>query len=119
MKATAHNQGHLDELFLYALQALPSREFAVIEKQIASCIDCQHEIERLRPVVRSFVGWPTDILRPAESLWLRIAERVANDSSTKPFVAPVQPTEAAKSDWAEPAPGIHVKILASDDRNNG
>ena len=65
---TKHDQEHLDLVFLYALQALPSREIRVVEDQISSCEGCRQEIETLRPIVRSFTGWPTDVLRPAESL---------------------------------------------------
>ena len=59
-RRTAHDQEHLDLVFLFALQALPADEMALAESQISSCEDCRQEIESLRPVVRSFVGWPTD-----------------------------------------------------------
>jgi len=106
-----HNQEHLDLVFLYALQALSPREMALAEAQILSCEDCRHEIETLRPIVSSFIGWPTDVLRPAESLWGRLAKRIADEAATRPFAPPT--VEAAdKPEWEEAAPGIHVKILA-------
>jgi quercetin dioxygenase-like cupin family protein len=110
---TKHDQEHLDLVFLYALQALPSREIRVVEDQISSCKGCRQEIETLRPIVRSFAGWPTDVLRPAESLWGRLADRIAKETGTQPLVAP--PNVPANPDWEEAAPGIHVKILATDD----
>jgi hypothetical protein len=69
LKPGTHSQEHLDLVFLFALQALSPREMASVEAQISSCEDCQQEIKTLRPIVRSFVGWSTDVLRPAESLW--------------------------------------------------
>jgi quercetin dioxygenase-like cupin family protein len=114
-KTDPHNQEHLEQLFLYALQALPSDEVLVAESRISSCPDCHREMETLRPVVNSFVGWSTDILRPTESLWKRLAERIASEAGTQPFVPPAQ--TAAKSDWEEAAPGIHVKTLAKDAEN--
>jgi quercetin dioxygenase-like cupin family protein len=115
-KPGTHGQEHLDRLFLFVLQALPLRELASVEAQISSCEDCRQEIDTLRPVVRSFVGWSTDVLRPAESLWSRLAKRIASEAGTQPFVprldAPVQPP------WEEAAPGIHVKILARNTEND-
>ena len=109
-KPGTHNQDHLDLVFLFALQALSPREIASVEAQVLSCEDCRHEIETLRPIVRSFVAWPTDVLRPAESLWGRLAKRIASEAATQPFVPPVESPDKPK--WEEAAPGIHVKILA-------
>jgi quercetin dioxygenase-like cupin family protein len=109
-KPGTHNQEHLDLVFLFALQALSPREIASVEAQILSCEDCQHEIETLRPIVRSFVAWPTDVLRPAESLWGRLAKRIAGEAHTQPFVPPLEAPD--KPEWEEAAPGIQVKILA-------
>ena len=111
-KPDTHNQEHLDLVFLYVLQALSPREMASVEGQISACEDCRHEIETLRPIVRSFTGWPTDVLRPAESLWGRLAERIASEAGTKPFVPPMD--GADKPAWEEAAPGIYVKILAKN-----
>ena len=85
-KPGTHSQEHLDLVFLFALQALSPREMASVEAQISSCEDCRQELETLRPIVSSFVGWPTDVLRPAESLWGRLAKRIASQAGTPPFV---------------------------------
>ena len=120
-KLDTHSQEHVELVFLFVLQALPPLEMASVEAQISSCEDCRKEIESLRPIVRSFVGWSTDVLRPAESLWDRLAKRIASEEGTRPFLppsdapvkdAPVQP------DWEEAAPGIHVKILARNAEND-
>ncbi|HEX2115813.1 MAG TPA: hypothetical protein VHM01_15520, partial [Alphaproteobacteria bacterium] len=52
----------------YAAQALAPSEVAAAEAHIASCLDCQRELESLRPVVDRFVAWPADVLRPTTSL---------------------------------------------------
>jgi quercetin dioxygenase-like cupin family protein len=111
---STHSQEHLDFVFLFALECLSPREMASVEAQVLSCEDCQREIETLRPVVRSFVGWSTDVLRPAEYLCGRLAKRIASQSEAQPFVPPVE--APVKPEWEEAAPGIHVKILA---RNTG
>ena len=109
-KPGTHSEEHTDLVFLFALQALSPREMASVEAQILSCEDCQREIETLRPVVRSFVGWDAEVLRPAESLWGRLAKRIGSETATPPFVPPSE--AAGKPEWEEAAPGIHVKILA-------
>ena len=115
-KPGIHSQEHLDLVFLFALQALPPPEIASVEAQISSCEDCRREIETLQPIVHSFVGWSTDVLRPAESLWSQLAERIASETATQPFVPPLE--APAKPEWAEAAPGIHVKILAMNAEND-
>ena len=89
-KPDTHSQEHLDRVVLFALQALPPRDMASAEAQISACEDCRQEIETLRPIVRSFVGWSTDVLRPAESLWSRLAKRIASETGTPPFVPPLE-----------------------------
>ena len=114
MSATAgtHNQEHLDRVFLFALQALPRVEAAAVEAQISACEECRQELETLRPVVRSFVGWPAEVLRPPEPLWDRLAGRIASEDGTQPFVATLE--AQPQPEWEEAAPGIHVKILAKN-----
>jgi quercetin dioxygenase-like cupin family protein len=114
-KPGTHSQEHLDRVFLFVLQSLPPDELASVEAQISSCADCRHEVETLRPVVRSFVGWSTDVLRPAESLWSRLAQRIANEGGSQPFVPPSD--APVKPEWEEASPGIHVKILARNAEN--
>lgn len=116
VKPGTHNQEHLDRVFLFALQALPPHELAAVEAQILSCEECRQELETLRPVVRSFVGWSTEVLRPTESLWSRLANRIASEAGTQPFAAP--PEATVGPEWEEAAPGIHVKILAKNEENH-
>jgi anti-sigma factor ChrR (cupin superfamily) len=107
-----HGQEHLDSVFLYALRALPSHEISVVEAQIAACAECRQEMQTLRPIVRSFVSWPIDVLRPADSLWDRLAQRIANETGIAPLTPPEE--KRHEPEWNEVASGVHVKLLSSD-----
>jgi anti-sigma factor ChrR (cupin superfamily) len=106
------DQGHLESVFLYALQALPSTEVPVVEAQISACADCRQEIATLRPIVGAFVSWPADVLRPPASLWERLAQRIAAETGRAPVVPP--PARRPEPEWEEAAPGISCKLLATD-----
>src|SRR5215831_6283819 len=80
----------------YALQALPASEIAAAEAHIASCPDCQRELESLGRVVKKFVSWPTDLLRPPRSLQTRLALRIAEETGRKEPMLPAPPR------WFEP-----------------
>jgi len=101
-----------ESVFLYALQALPASEHAAVESHISACAECQQEMETLRPLVNSFVSWPTDVLRPSASLWDRLSRRIAAESGQEP-VRPV-PERRVDPEWEEAAPGISIKLLATD-----
>jgi anti-sigma factor ChrR (cupin superfamily) len=105
-----HDESEL--LCLYTIGALSSSEVPALEAHISACAECQKELETLRPVVASFVSWPTDVLRPSESLWQRLAQRVATDTGGQPFSPARQPW--AEPEWEEVAPGISCKLLATD-----
>jgi len=115
-KSGRHDQEHLDLVFLYALGALPSREIAVAEAHIFACSDCQQEMKTLRPVIESFISWPTAVLRPSASLWGRLAQRIAEETGKEPVLPPSQ--LPAQPEWEEAAPGISCKLLATDTEKN-
>ena len=73
---------------------------------------CRREMQSLRPVIDSFVSWPTDVLRPSVSLWERLARRVAAETGTEPLLR--APRRWAEPEWKEVAPGISCKLLATD-----
>ena len=108
---THDDPGHLDQVFLYALQALPAGEVAAAEAQVAACAECRQELEALRRIVGSFVSWPTDVLRPAVSLWDRVAQRIATETGLEPVRVPQRRPEP---EWQDAAPGISCKLLATD-----
>jgi len=115
-QARDHNPEHLDRVFLHVLQALPADEMETVERQISSCTDCQKEIRSLRPIVSAFVGWSTDVLRPSESLWGSLAQRIATELGTEPLKEPRE--RPRKPEWKQPVPGIHVQILARDEEKD-
>ena len=104
--------GQSEVICAYAAQALASSEVAAAEAHIALCPDCQRELESLRPVVDSFVAWPTDVLRPATSLQARLALRIAEDTEQKPVPTPAR--QSPEPEWEQVAPGIECKLLALD-----
>src|SRR5688572_32619520 len=96
----------------YAAQALAPGEIAAAEAHIASCPDCQRELESLRAVVNRFVSWPTDVLRPPTSLQERLALRIAEETGKQPVLPPAQ--QWSELEWEQVAPGIECKLLAND-----
>jgi anti-sigma factor ChrR (cupin superfamily) len=54
---------------------------------------------------------PIDMLQPADSVWDRLALRIATEARTEPLVA-ARTTDAPH--WEEAAPGIFCKVLAAD-----
>jgi anti-sigma factor ChrR (cupin superfamily) len=111
-----HGPGHAELAFLYALQALPSNDMAVVEAHISACADCRQEMAALRPIIDSFASWPTDVLRPSPSLWERLAQRIATETGGEPVLP--APRRWAEPDWEEVAPGISYKLLATDTEKN-
>ncbi len=96
----------------YAAQALEARELAAAEAHIASCPECQRELASLRPVIDSFVAWPTDVLRPTTSLQERLARRIAEETGKTPVPPPARGW--SEPEWEQVAPGIECKLLATD-----
>jgi anti-sigma factor ChrR (cupin superfamily) len=101
-----------DATCAYAVQALAASEVAAAEGHIASCPDCQRELESLRPVVDSFVSWPTDVLRPTTSLQARLALRIAEETGEQPVLPSAR--RWSEPEWEQVAPGIECKLLATD-----
>ena len=103
---------HSDLTCAYAAQALASSKVAAVEAHVASCAECQHELESLRSVVNRFVSWPTDVLRPTTSLQMRLALRIAEETGEQPVLPPAR--EWTEPEWEQVAPGIECKLLATD-----
>ena len=115
MSSASHSHDHVEPLFLYALHALPPDDARAVEAQISGCAECRNEMETLRPLVSSFVSWPTDVLRPSTSLWDRLAQRIADETGTEPLVP--APQRLPEPEWFDAAPGISCKLLATDTEN--
>lgn len=95
----------------YALDALPPEERPVIESHLAECPACRSEFETLRSTVRKFADWPTDVLRPPDSLWNRLAQRLQREGAGEPLP---RTRSWSEPEWEEVAPGISCKLLATD-----
>ena len=63
------------------------------------------ELAALRPVLDSFVSWPTDVLRPPTPLWERLAQRIGTDTAAEP-VSPEAVRDSAL------AAGLVASLLA-------
>ena len=106
------DEDHLETAALYALHVLSSSEIAVFEDHLSNCAECLREIETLRPTIDSFASWPTDVLRPPESLWKRLSQRISDESGAEPVSSPTRlPT---KPQWKEVATEYLCKVLAVD-----
>jgi anti-sigma factor ChrR (cupin superfamily) len=111
--APDRNRCHQAELVCaYAVHALSSRDVPALEAHISSCAQCRRELETLRPIVDSFVSWPTDVLRPTASLQGRLARRIAAETGAEPVLPPAR--QWSEPEWEEVAPGISCKLLATD-----
>lgn len=110
---------------LYVLRALPADEAPAVEAHLSACPECRRELDTLRPIIDSFTSWPTEVLRPPESLWERLTQRIAAETSEplspapEPSAAVPEPSAPAPEPWPEPewkevAPGICCKLLAND-----
>jgi len=107
-----HDKSHLETASLYALQILSASEIPAFEAHLSTCAECSREIQILRPIIDSFVSWPTDVLRPSTSLWNSLLQRISSKSGAPPIAVPAQ--TPSKTDWEQVAPGISCKILAVD-----
>jgi anti-sigma factor ChrR (cupin superfamily) len=113
--SSAANTNRCDQAELvcaYALHALPASDVAAVEAHLASCAQCRRELETLRPIIDSFVSWPTDVLRPGAPLQERLARRIAAETGAKPVLPPAR--QWSEPEWEEVAPGISCKLLATD-----
>jgi quercetin dioxygenase-like cupin family protein len=106
------DRDHLESASLYVVRALSANETSAFETHLATCSECRAEIEALRPVIDSFVCWPTDVLRPSVSLWERLSRRVCDESGVEPISLP--PRLQTRPKWEEVAKGLSCKTLSVD-----
>jgi anti-sigma factor ChrR (cupin superfamily) len=109
-----HPCEHSEVTCAYAAQTLAANEAAAAKAHIATCADCQQEVESLRLVVNQFVSWPTDVLRPTTDLQARLACRIAEETGKPPVLPTALQWSAPAPAWEQVAPGIECKLLATD-----
>ncbi|MGH8175506.1 MAG: cupin domain-containing protein, partial [Steroidobacter sp.] len=103
---------HAERVAEYALRVLRADEATIVEAHISTCSDCRQDMEALRPIIDSFVAWPTDVLRPSASLWGRLARRIAEETGRETVTPATQ--QWSEPEWEEVASGISCKLLATD-----
>jgi anti-sigma factor ChrR (cupin superfamily) len=108
----SHDGDHSEAVLLYALGALHGSEARTVEERLSRCADCRQELAVLRPLVDSFAAWPTDVLRPPATLWDRLERSIRAETGSEPVAT--EPSAWVEPDWEEVAPGITVKLLATD-----
>jgi anti-sigma factor ChrR (cupin superfamily) len=96
----------------YALGALPAGETRLFDAHLASCPDCQRELQRLRPAVDALRSSPAEFLQPSDSLWDRLHERIRGEASEDTLTGGLFAWR--EPEWEEVAPGICCKLLATD-----
>src|SRR5437899_11483473 len=104
-----HDRDYPELVFLHALRALPASEIPVLEAHLSMCPDCRQEMETLRPIIGAFVSWPTDVLRPTESVWDSLARRIAAETGQVRVLGPRLP--ASEPDGEEVAAGPPNKVV--------
>jgi anti-sigma factor ChrR (cupin superfamily) len=104
-----------DLVYGFAVGALSATEAKDFASHLATCAKCSKELDTLRPVIASFVGWPSDVLRPSTSLWDRLSERIGGD---RPLTETAGTRQSKKLEWKEAGPGISYKLLATDLAND-
>jgi anti-sigma factor ChrR (cupin superfamily) len=113
MSATnGHGADHADRVLLYALSALPAPDASAMETHLAGCSECRDQVDRLRPVVDSFVAWPRAVLRPTRPLWDRLAARLGEEAEGQAPAALEDRWEEPA--WEEAAPGLWYQLLSKD-----
>jgi anti-sigma factor ChrR (cupin superfamily) len=113
-KPDQHSQKDLELVLMYLLEALPSSsEKARVAAHISGCEQCDMEMKRLRPIVESLVPHPTGVPVPPASLWERLTQRIAQETSKKPPVM-TPPLVSISSEWEQVTTGISVKLLSTN-----
>lgn len=106
-------QAHL--ISVYALRAIAPDERSALEAHLSVCSECRRTLEEFRRVVDAFAFWPTDVLRPSETLRQRLASRIASDGGGAPVL--VSQNQWREPAWEQVAPDIQCKLLATDSEN--
>ena len=105
---------HAEQAYGFVVGALSAAEAAQFSGHLAQCASCRSDVEALRPIMASFVHWPSDVLRPSASLWDRLSARIERTADAPAAI----PRTTRRFEWKEVAPGISCKLLATDLAND-
>ncbi len=100
----------------YAMQALAPAELSAMEAHVAGCQQCERRLKKYRSIIASLVSWPTDVLRPTESLQMLLARRIAKETGEEPLLPATR--DWFEPEWEEVAAGISCRLLATDVEKN-
>jgi len=103
---------HIEVIPLLAAGALPADELHLAEVHVQACEQCREELDALRQVTQSFVYWPTDVVRPDQSLWKRVTQRVSAETGQTTELPASAATPAPE--WEEAGAGISYQLLTTD-----
>ncbi len=105
-----------DRMYAHAMHALPPADSSAMEAHVAGCEQCQRELKKYRSIIASLVSWPSDVLRPSESLQTLHAPRIALATGEEPVMPAAR--EWFEPDWEQVAPGISCRLMATDTERN-
>lgn len=97
----------------YAMQMLPPSEAAALQAHIQSCLDCQRELDKLRPVIESVLTLPPDASQEISPLQVHLARRIAAETGGQVVLPAAR--QWTEPEWTELASGISFKLLATDE----
>jgi quercetin dioxygenase-like cupin family protein len=104
----------MDLVDLYALRALSAEEATPVVLHLLTCTPCRREYQSLKPVVEELPNWPASELQPSPFLWERVLKRIRYEAVEETGLD--GSLRRHDSDWEQPAPGIHCKLLSTDSR---
>jgi anti-sigma factor ChrR (cupin superfamily) len=105
---------YAEQVYGFVVGALSASDAAQFMPHLGECPSCRSEVEALRPIMASFVHWPSDVLRPSASLWERLSARLEGAASEPIVSLPA----SRRFEWKEVAAGISCKLLATDLAND-
>ncbi|HEX6638506.1 MAG TPA: cupin domain-containing protein [Steroidobacteraceae bacterium] len=97
----------------YALSAAPEAD-PQLAAHLRSCPRCSSDLASLKSTVEALAGWPGEELKPADSLWSKLAQRIGNEGWSAVEDELELPSQWPDIEWDQPAPGVFCKVLSTD-----